>query len=89
MKLINSNKDKVAAQRELVNTSPEELVIRNATESLTLISGFHGKRDEAIYAEQDYGAMINQFKLVAKERILLKLFPFQIILRGSGNCVAI
>ncbi|MAO94011.1 MAG: aminotransferase, partial [Flavobacteriales bacterium] len=64
------NKDKVAAQlAELVNTSPEELVVtRNATESLDLIiSGFPWKKgDEAIYAEQDYGAMINQFKLVAK-----------------------
>ena len=64
------NKDKVAAQlAELVNTNPEELVItRNATESLDLIiSGFPWKKgDEAIYAEQDYGAMINQFKLVAK-----------------------
>ena len=64
------NKDKVAAQlAEFVNTNPEELVItRNATESLDLIiSGFPWKNgDEAIYAEQDYGAMINQFKLVAK-----------------------
>ena len=66
------NKDKVAAQlAEFVNTNPEELVItRNATESLDLIiSGFPWKNgDEAIYAEQDYGAMINQFKLVAKEK---------------------
>ena len=65
------NKDKVAAQlAEFVNTNPEELVItRNATESLDLIiSGFPWKNgDEAIYAEQDYGAMINQFKLVAKK----------------------
>ena len=64
------NKDKVAAQlAEFVNTNPEELVItRNATESLDLIiSGFPWENgDEAIYAEQDYGAMINQFKLVAK-----------------------
>ena len=64
------NKEKVAAQlAELVNTNPEELVItRNSTESLDLIiSGFPWKKgDEAIYAEQDYGAMINMFKLVEK-----------------------
>ena len=64
------NKDKVTSKlAKLVNTNSEELVItRNSTESLDLIiSGFPWKKgDEAIYAEQDYGAMINMFKLVAK-----------------------
>ena len=64
------NKDKVTSKlAKLVNTNSEELVItRNSTESLDLIiSGFPWKKgDEAIYAEHDYGAMINMFKLVAK-----------------------
>ena len=64
------NKDKVTSKlAKLVNTNSKELVItRNSTESLDLIiSGFPWKKgDEAIYAEQDYGAMINMFKLVAK-----------------------
>ena len=63
------NKDKVTSKlAKLVNTNSEELVItRNSTESLDLIiSGFPWKKgDEAIYAEQDYGAMINMFKLVS------------------------
>ncbi|WP_154858052.1 aminotransferase class V-fold PLP-dependent enzyme [Cyclobacterium xiamenense] len=54
---------------ELGGCSPEEVVItRNATESLDLIiTGIHWKEgDEAVMAEQDYGAMLNQFKLAAK-----------------------
>lgn len=46
--------------------SPEELIItRNTTESLdTVISGFDWKPgDEAVLANQDYGAMIDMFKL--------------------------
>ncbi|EON77706.1 Cysteine desulfurase [Lunatimonas lonarensis] len=49
--------------------SPEELVItRNATESLDMIiTGIDWKEgDEAVMAEQDYGAMLNQFKLAAR-----------------------
>lgn len=45
----------------------EEVVItRNATESLDLvIQGIHWKKkDEAIMAEQDYGAMLNMFRLM-------------------------
>ena len=64
------NKAKVAARlAQLVNSSSETTVItRNATESLDLvISGFPWKKgDEAIYAEQDYGAMQVQFEMVAK-----------------------
>jgi len=48
---------------------PEELVItRNTTESLDMIiSGYKWKEgDEAVMAEQDYGAMLEMFKQVAK-----------------------
>lgn len=46
----------------------EVIITRNTTESLdTVISGIHWERgDEAVFAEQDYGAMQNQFKLMAK-----------------------
>lgn len=50
-------------------SDPEEIVLtRNTTESLDLIiSGYPWqKEDEAIFAEQDYGAMIDMFKQVAK-----------------------
>ncbi len=52
----------------LAGCSPEELVItRNTTESLDMvIGGLHwSKGDEAIMAEQDYGSMLDMFKLVA------------------------
>ncbi len=65
------NKRKVADRlANLVNCNPEELVItRNATESLDLvIGGFPWKEgDEAIFAQQDYGAMQEHFKLMAKK----------------------
>lgn len=54
---------------ELAGVSPEELIItRNTTESLDLIiSGYPWQEgDEAVMAEQDYGAMLNQFKLVER-----------------------
>lgn len=63
------NKRRIADRlAKLVNCDPEELVItRNTTESLDLISGgFPWKKgDEAIFAEQDYGAMQEHFKLMA------------------------
>jgi selenocysteine lyase/cysteine desulfurase len=49
--------------------SPDELIItRNTTESLdTVISGFDWKPgDEAVLANQDYGSMIDMFKLQAR-----------------------
>lgn len=65
------NKRKVADRlANLLNCNPEELVItRNATESLDLvIGGFPWKEgDEAIFAQQDYGAMQEHFKLMAKK----------------------
>jgi selenocysteine lyase/cysteine desulfurase len=59
-------RDKLA---QVAGCAPEELIItRNTTESLdTVITGFDWKPgDEAIMAEQDYGAMRDQFKLMAR-----------------------
>jgi selenocysteine lyase/cysteine desulfurase len=53
----------------LAGCSPDELIItRNTTESLdTVIAGFDWKPgDEAVMAEQDYGAMLDMFKLQAR-----------------------
>ncbi|MEP7002384.1 MAG: aminotransferase class V-fold PLP-dependent enzyme, partial [bacterium] len=64
--------DKLAARTRLARMagcSPEELIItRNTTESLdTVIAGIDWKAgDEAVMAEQDYGAMLDMFKLQAK-----------------------
>ncbi len=64
------NKKAMAAKlANLAGCNPEELIItRNTTESLDMIiGGFNWKAgDEAIMAEQDYGAMRNMFKLQAK-----------------------
>jgi selenocysteine lyase/cysteine desulfurase len=64
------NKQKsVIALAEIAGCSPEELIItRNTTESLdTVIGGIHWQAgDEAIMAEQDYGAMLDMFKLVSE-----------------------
>jgi selenocysteine lyase/cysteine desulfurase len=57
--------------------APEELIItRNTTESLdTVISGFDWKPgDEAVLANQDYGAMIDMFKLQARRYRMLNRF---------------
>jgi len=53
----------------IAGCSKEELIItRNATESLDLvIGGTHWEEgDQAVMAEQDYGAMVDMFKLVAE-----------------------
>ena len=62
-----------AAQNKLIaqflgGTEEEIVLTRNTTESLDLIiSGYPWNiGDEAIFAEQDYGAMIDMFKQVAK-----------------------
>jgi len=64
------NKKKVAGKvAEIVACSAEEVVItRNTTESLDLIiGGMHWNAgDEAVMAEQDYGAMLNHFKFVER-----------------------
>ena len=59
-------RDKLAS---LAGCAPEELIVtRNTTESLdTVISGYDWKEgDEAVMAAQDYGAMLDQFKLMAR-----------------------
>ena len=64
------NKQKVSAQlAQLAGCSKEELIItRNTTESLDMIiSGMDWKLgDEAVMAEQDYGAMLDMFKQVSQ-----------------------
>lgn len=71
MRTKSTDDKKVMAEKlaVLAGCSKEELVItRNTTESLdTVIAGTHWKAgDEAVMAEQDYGAMLDMFKLVAK-----------------------
>lgn len=64
--------DKLASRTavaELLGCGPEELIItRNTTESLdTIISGIDWKAgDEAIMAGQDYGAMLDMFRLMSR-----------------------
>jgi selenocysteine lyase/cysteine desulfurase len=64
--------DKLAVRRRvaaLVGCSTDELILtRNTTESLdTVIAGFDWKPgDEAVMAAQDYGAMLDQFRLMAR-----------------------
>ena len=64
------NKKKVAnSVAAIVGCTADEVAItRNTTESLDLvISGIHWNAgDEAVMAEQDYGAMLNHFKLMEK-----------------------
>lgn len=64
------NKAKVAnALAQIIGTTKEEVVItRNTTESLDLIiSGFPWKKgDEAVMANQDYGAMLHMFQQVER-----------------------
>ena len=63
------NKDKAAHKlAALLDCGEDELIItRNTTESLdTVINGYDWRAgDEAVMAEQDYGSMLNQFKLMA------------------------
>jgi selenocysteine lyase/cysteine desulfurase len=71
------NKAKSAeALARLAHCKSDELIItRNTTESLdTIIQGFPWKRgDEAVMANQDYGAMLNMFKQVqSRQGIILK-----------------
>jgi selenocysteine lyase/cysteine desulfurase len=64
------NKRNAAARlAKLAGCSAEELVItRNTTESLDMIIGGQDWKagDEAVMAEQDYGAMLNMFKQVER-----------------------
>jgi selenocysteine lyase/cysteine desulfurase len=59
-------RDRLAA---MAGVTPQELIItRNTTESLdTVIGGFHwAAGDEAVMAAQDYGAMLDMFRLQAR-----------------------
>jgi selenocysteine lyase/cysteine desulfurase len=64
------NKKKMAAKlAEIAGCTSEELIItRNTTESLDMIIGGQQWKagDEAVMAEQDYGAMLDMFKQVEK-----------------------
>ena len=64
------NKNKAAAKlAEVAGCSTDELIVtRNATESLDLVIGGYPwkKGDEAVMANQDYGAMLNMFIQVEK-----------------------
>jgi selenocysteine lyase/cysteine desulfurase len=72
--------DKIRARTKLAalaGCSPDELALtRNTTESLdTVISGFDWKPgDEAVMANQDYGAMLDMFRLCAKRRGMTNKF---------------
>jgi len=65
------NKKKAASKvAAIAGCTIDELILtRNTTESLDMIiGGFHWQTgDEAIMVEQDYGAMLDMFKLVAKK----------------------
>jgi len=79
--------DKLAVRTRLAGlagcSSDELIITRNTTESLdTVIAGFDWKPgDEAVMAEQDYGAMLDQFDLQARRygminrRVSLPLDP--------------
>jgi selenocysteine lyase/cysteine desulfurase len=61
----------------MAGCSADELIItRNTTESLdTVINGYDWKPgDEAVMANQDYGAMIDMFKLQAKRHGMVNRF---------------
>ncbi len=71
MRTVQFDNKAIAAKKvaEVAGVSPEELIItRNTTESLDMvIMGIDWKPgDEAIMAEQDYGAMLDMFKQVSK-----------------------
>ncbi len=72
------NKKRIAARVARLVGCPEDTLVltRNTTESLdTIISGFPWKAgDEAIFAIQDYGAMQDMFKQLARRQgIVLKV----------------
>ena len=81
------NKKKIAEKlAAMLGCGGDELIItRNTTESLDMIiGGFPWKAgDEAVFAEQDYGAMQDMFRQVSERYgvVNLKKFPFQIILQ--------
>jgi selenocysteine lyase/cysteine desulfurase len=69
--------DKLAVRKQLARllgcADAELIITRNATESLdTVIAGIDWKPgDEAVMAEQDYGSMLDMFKLQARRHGML------------------
>jgi selenocysteine lyase/cysteine desulfurase len=66
---FNDKRESQAQLARLLGCSSDELIItRNTTESLdTVIAGLNWKAgDEAVMAEQDYGAMLDMFRLQAR-----------------------
>jgi selenocysteine lyase/cysteine desulfurase len=87
------NRNKVAAKlAEMAGCGADELIItRNTTESLdTIIGGVHWKKgDEAVLANQDYGSMVNMFKLVEKRYgIKLKIIDVPLHPKNDEEVVA-
>lgn len=71
MRTVQEENKRAAAAKlsKIAGCSPEELIItRNTTESLDMvIGGLDWKTgDEAVMAEQDYGAMLNMFRQIEK-----------------------
>ncbi|MEQ1691543.1 MAG: aminotransferase class V-fold PLP-dependent enzyme, partial [Gemmatimonas sp.] len=71
MRTVQYDNKRKAQERlaHMAGCSPDELIItRNTTESLdTVVSGFDWKAgDEAVMAVHDYGAMLDQFKLMGR-----------------------
>jgi selenocysteine lyase/cysteine desulfurase len=86
------NKKKMSAMlAEVAGCSPDELIItRNTTESLDMIiSGFHWNAgDEAVMAEQDYGAMLDMFAQVSKRYGMVnKIITIQINPKSDDEIV--
>src|SRR5262245_20188785 len=71
MRTVQWDNKKLMASKlaAMAGCAPEELIVtRNTTESLDMIIGGMNWKpgDEAVMAEQDYGAMLDMFKMVAK-----------------------
>ncbi len=76
---FDNKKSAAAKLAEIAGCQPDELIItRNTTESLDMIiGGWQWENgDEAVMAEQDYGAMLDMFKQVAKRYgVVNKIVP--------------
>lgn len=83
-------RDRLAA---IAGVPPGELIItRNTTESLdTVIGGFPWKAgDEAVMAEQDYGAMLDMFRLTARRQgIVSRVVSLPLDPRSDGEIVGL
>lgn len=77
MRTVQFDRKKAVAARlaELAGCAPGELIItRNTTESLDMVIGGYPWKagDEAIMAEQDYGAMLNMFRQVERRHGIVR-----------------